>query len=147
MPLADRITQDLKDAMKSGERTRVDVFRLLKAQIKNKEIEIGGALSEQEEIQILKSAVKRRKESIEMYKQGGREDLFDKESRELDVIKEYLPKPFGSAELEEIVSRTIADLNASSLKDMGQVIKAIMSEYPGRADGKEVQRLVREKLS
>ncbi|HHM23521.1 MAG TPA: GatB/YqeY domain-containing protein [Bacteroidetes bacterium] len=147
MALLDKIQKDLQDAMKAGDRTRLDVLRMLKAQLKNAEIEKGGPLSEEEELQALSTAIKRRRESMELYEKGGRTDLYEKEAREIEIIQSYMPKPLSDEELEEVVAKTIAEVGATSPRDMGKVMKEIMSRYRGRVDGKKVQNLVREKLS
>lgn len=147
MPLLDRINQDLKTALKTGDKPKLNVLRLLKSQLKYKEIELGEKLSEQDVIQTLNTAVKKRQESMDLYEKAGRTDLFEKESNEVAIIKEYLPEPLSSAELAEAISQIINKLNASSTKDMGLVMKSVMDEYRGRVDGKEVQKLVREQLS
>lgn len=147
MNLNERISQDMVKAVKTGDRTKTSVLRLLKSQLKNKEIEKGDPLSDQEVFQTLNSAVKQRRESMQLYKEGGRTDLFDKESKEVEILLEYLPEQLAGVELAEAISRAIKKVNASSPKDMGIVMKTIMSEYGGRVDGREVQRLVKEELS
>jgi len=147
MALMEKIQEDLKAAMKAGDRTRMDVLRMLKAQLRNAEIEKGGALSPDEELQVLNSAVKKRRESMELYKKGGRQDLYEKEAREVEIIQAYLPRPLTEEELQEAVSSVIREVGASSPKDMGKVMKEIMSRYRGRVDGRKVQDLVKSKLS
>jgi len=147
MSLPDRINQDLMSALKAGDKLRVGILRMLKSQFKYKEIEIGRALSEQDVIQILNTSVKKGQESMELFEKGGRNDLFEKEAKEVEIIKEYLPEPLSNAELAEVISHAITQVEASSAKDMGIVMKSVMNEYLGRVDGKEVQKLVREQLS
>ena len=147
MSLPDRINQDLMSALKAGDKLRVGILRILKSQFKYKEIEIGRALSEQDVIQILNTSVKKGQESMELFERGGRNDLFEKEAKEVEIIKEYLPEPLSNAELAEVISHAITQVEASSAKDMGIVMKSVMNEYLGRVDGKEVQKLVREQLS
>lgn len=147
MSLPDRINQDLMSALKAGDKLRVGILRMLKSQFKYKEIEIGRALSEQDVIQILNTSVKKGQESMELFEKGRRNDLFEKEAKEVEIIKEYLPEPLSNAELAEVISHAITQVEASSAKDMGIVMKSVMHEYLGRVDGKEVQKLVREQLS
>ena len=147
MALMEKIQEDLKAAIKAGDRTRMDVLRMLKAQLRNAEIEKGGPLNEDEELQVLNSAVKKRRESMELYQKGGRQDLYEKEAREVEIIQTYLPKPLSEGELLEVISSVIREVGASSPKDMGKVMKEIMSRYRGRVDGRKVQDLVKARLS
>ncbi len=147
MSLPDQINQDLVSALKAGNKPKVGVLRMLKSQFKYKEIETGDPLSEENAIQILNSYLKKLRESMVLFKKGGRDDLFEKEAKEVEIIKEYLPEPLSDLELVEAVNQAISKLNASSVRDMGFIMKSIMDEYRGRVDGKEVQNLVREKLS
>lgn len=147
MSLDDKITDDLKVAMKSGDPVRKNVFRLLKSQIRNKEIELGDQLTEDQEIQILNSAVKTRKESVELYKKGGRQDLVDQEAQELEIVQSFLPKPLSEDELSKAVDQVIDEFKVTSAKDFGSVMKEVMNRFRGRVDGKQVQELVRLKLS
>ncbi len=146
MSLSEKIAQDLKTAMKSGQRVRVDVLRMLKAQIKNTEIEKGRALTEEEEIGVLQSAAKKRREAIELYRKGNRPEPAQKEAEELGVIESYLPKQLSREEVEAIVAEILAQTGASSLKDLGKVMKEAMGRLKGKADGKLVQEIVRSKL-
>jgi len=147
MGLQERLLQDLKSAMKSGDKVRVETIRLLRAQLKNAQIAKGGELSPEEEIGVLTKAVKKRKEAMELYQKGERMDLFEKEERQLKIISEYLPKPLTREEVEEVVSRIIQRVGATGLKDLGKVMPEAMKELKGRADGKLVQQIAREKLS
>ncbi len=146
MSLSEKIASDLKAAMKSGQRTRVDVLRMIKAQIKNVEIEKGRPLTEEEEIQVLQSAAKKRKEAIALYEKGGRPELAAKEKEELAVIEAFLPKQLSREEIEAVVAEIISETGASSLKDLGKVMKEAMGRLRGKADGKLVQEIVRAKL-
>ena len=147
MSLPDRINQDMISALKAGDKAKVGVLRMLKSQFKYKEIETGDSLSEENAIQVLNSYLKKLRESMELYKKGGRDDLFKKEAKEVEIIKEYLPEPLSDSELAEAVNQAISQVNATTVKDIGLVMKSVMDEYRGRVDGKEVQMLVREILS
>ncbi|RMG67552.1 MAG: GatB/YqeY domain-containing protein [Calditrichaeota bacterium] len=145
--LEARLLEDMKAAMKSGDKLRLETIRGLRSQLKNKQIEKGAELSEDEVLQVLMSAVKRRREAIEQYRAGGREDLVEKESRELEIIQSYLPQPLSQEELNQIIEEAIQTAQASSPRDMGKVMGLVMPRVKGRAEGKLVQQLVREKLA
>lgn len=147
MSLADTIMQDLKAAMKAREKNRVDVLRLLKAQIKNLEIDKGRALTGEEEIQVLQSAAKKRKEAIDLYEKGNRPELAAKEREELAVIQSYLPEQLSREDVEREITLIVAETGASSIKDLGRVMKEAMARLKGKADGKLVQEIVRSKLA
>ncbi len=147
MQITDRLMADQKSAMKSGDRIRVETIRGLRSQLKNKQIELGRALTEEETITVLTSAAKKRRESIEQFRAVGREDRAETEATELKIIEEYLPEQLSEEKIAAIIEEAVASLNASSLQDMGKVMGAVMPKLKGRADGKVVQQLVRSKLS
>lgn len=147
MSLFEQLTQDMKSAMKAGEKDRLLTVRLLRGALKDKSIEKREELTEEEEVAVLISAAKRRKESIQAYTDAGRDDLATKESRELEVIQTYLPQPLSLQELENIVNAAIEKTGATSMKEIGAVMSAVMQDVKGRADGKEINSMVRAKLS
>ena len=147
MSLQERLTVDMKAAMKSGEKLKLSTIRLLRAQFKDAEIAKGGELTPDEEIKVLTSAAKKRKDSIEAYEKAGRTDLMQKEQQELEFLKEYLPEQLSDEEIEKIVTEIIENTGAMSMKDMGRVMSEAMQELKGRADGRIVQELVKKKLS
>lgn len=147
MNLDQKLLEDMKRAMKARDQIRVETIRGLRAQLKNAQISKGGELSEEDAIQVLTSAVKKRKESIEQFQAVGRTDRAEIEQQELDIIHEYLPKQMDERQIEELVDSVIGEVNAESVKDMGKVMSAIMPQVKGRADGKVVQQIVRTKLS
>ncbi|RMG01049.1 MAG: GatB/YqeY domain-containing protein [Nitrospirae bacterium] len=147
MTLQERIESDLKTALKEKDKPRLSALRLIKAAIKNKEIEKGSPLSDEDLIALLSSLAKQRKESIEEFRRGGREDLAHKEEEELRLLKSYLPEELSKEELTRLVKETITEVGATTAADMGKVMKALMPKVRGRADGKEVSGLVREILS
>ncbi len=148
MNLEQKIQQDLKEAMKSGDRFKVDTLRGLIAQIKDERIKLRPKeLEEKDVLTVLQRAVKRRKESIALYQQGNRQDLVDKEQKELEIIQEYLPEQMSKDEVLQLIDQSIAEVQAQSIKDMGKVMGNVMKKVQGRADGKEVQQLVRERLT
>ncbi len=149
MTLQEKISEDMKKAMKSGDRLRLGTLRTLRAALLEKEIEKRGSgrpLTSEDEIGVLTGAAKRRKESIEMFQKGGREDLVDQETGELQIIQEYLPTQMSPDELASLIRRVIADTSASSPADFGKVMPAVMKEAKGKADGKTVQEMVRKLL-
>jgi len=147
MSLEKKLLEDMKSALKGGDKIRLETIRGVRAQIKNAQIDKGGELSEEELIQVLMSAAKKRKEAIEQYAAGGRQDLVDLESQELKIIESYLPEQMGADEIARIADEVIKEVNAASVKDMGKVMGAIMPKVKGKADGKIVQQVVREKLA
>ncbi len=147
LSIFEKLTEDMKAALKAGQKDRLSTIRLLRGQLKNAEIDKQDALTEQEEIEVLSSAAKKRRESIDSYTQAGRNDLAEKEQKELDVITEYLPKALSEKEVEAIVDRVIAEQQAVSMKDLGKVMPKVMAEVKGRAEGKVVNEMVRNKLA
>ncbi len=147
MGIKERLEEDLRTALKARDKTSVSVVRLALAEIKNREIEKGRPLGEDELVQLLRSAAKKRKEAIALFRRGGRTDLVDQESAELTVLEGYLPPPMAPAEVASLVAEGLAKTGASSLRDLGLVMKWLMPRLEGRAGGDLVSRLVREKLS
>jgi hypothetical protein len=145
--LKAQLTEDLKSALRSGDKLRTSVIRLLTALIKNREVEKRGALTDAESIQAVSASCKQRQEAIEQYRQGGRQDLVDKETAELAILQSYLPAALSPDELQTLVREAIRDAQASSPRDMGKVMALLMPKVTGRADGKAVSTLVREMLS
>lgn len=146
MGLQEKLMNDLKEAMKARDKVRMETIRGLRAQLKNREIEKGSALNEEEEIQVLTSAVKKRKESIEQFRAVNRPERAEEEERELRIIQQYLPEQMGEEEIARLVEEAIRETAAASLKDMGKVMGKIMPRVKGRADGRLVQSLVKKKL-
>ncbi|PWB79739.1 MAG: glutamyl-tRNA amidotransferase [Candidatus Methylomirabilota bacterium] len=145
--LKARLADDLKTALKSGDRLRTSVLRLLQALIKNREIEKRGELDDAEIIQAVIASCKTRKEAIEQYRKAGREELAAKEEAELTLLEAYLPPPLSPEELQHKIQEALVAAQASSLKDMGKVMALLMPQIAGRADGKVASQLVREALS
>ncbi len=147
MSLRDRFTEDLKQAMKSKDRLRMDVIRMIKAAILNKEIDLKKDLDDAEMTRVMTTLVKQRKEAVEQYQKANRTDLADKELQEIVIIENYLPKALAPEEIAQIVEVAIREADATSLKDMGNVMKAVMARLGGQTvDGKQVSDLVRAKL-
>lgn len=148
VPLGPQWVAEMQTAMKSGDRERVSVIRLLMAEAKNREIEKGRdhSLSEDETIEVIMTAIKQRRESIEQFTKGGREELAGKERRELAILQGFLPPPLSRGELEGLVRQAIQETGAVEVKDMGRVMKAVMPRVAGRAEGAAVSGMVRELL-
>jgi uncharacterized protein YqeY len=145
--LKAQLTEDLKSALRSGDKLRTSVIRLLTALIKNREVEKRGPLTDAEAIQAVSASCKQRQEAIEQYRQGGRQDLVDKETAELAILQAYLPSALSTDEIQTLVREAIRDSQASSPREMGKVMALLMPKVTGRADGKVVSTLVREMLS
>jgi uncharacterized protein YqeY len=144
--LREKIANDMRDAMKAREQIRVATLRMLMAAVKNTEVEKLHELSDDEVLDVVAREAKRRRESIDAFKQGGRDDLVDKESGELAVLEAYLPEKLSDEELGKLVDEAIAETGASTPKQMGEVMKALMPKVRGRADGAQVSALVKGKL-
>ena len=147
MSLPDRLSNDLKEAMKAKDQLRMDVIRMIKAAVLNKEVEMKKDLDDAEMSRIMTTMIKQRKESVEQYEKGQRAELAAKERQEISIIEAYLPKALSSQELEHIVASVVTETKAHSLKEMGTVMKAVMARLAGQAvDGKQVSDLVKTKL-
>jgi uncharacterized protein YqeY len=141
-----RIEEDLKTAMKSGDKRRVATLRLVLAGLKNEKIQAQRALTDEEVEAVLRRAVKQRKDSIEQYGKGGRQDLVDAETEELAIIEGYLPKGLTDSEVEHELKAVIAEKGLSSSKDVGLAMKELMARHKGRVDGKKAQEIARRLL-
>lgn len=147
MGLLEQLTEDMKAAMKAGDKLLLETVRSLRGDIKNAQIEKGAALDEEEILQVIARAAKKRRDAIAEYRKYGREDKVDSEQAELAVIETYLPEQLGKADIEQIVAETIAALKVTSMSDFGKVMGAVMPKLKGKADGSMVQQVVRAKLS
>ena len=147
MSLRERITSDMTAAMKSKDASRLSTLRMVKAAVQNREIEKGGELSDEELTKALQTLVKQRRDSVEQYEKAGREELAEKERAEIAVIEEYLPRAASREEIEQAVAEALAETGASSMKEMGAVMKAAQARLAGRnADGRTVSEIVKSKL-
>jgi uncharacterized protein len=147
MALKERLDAELKAAMKERDVVKVSTVRLLKSAIKYREIELAKALDDAEVQGLIASEVKRRRDSVEQYRAGNRPDLADKEEAEIRVLQAYQPAPLGPEELRAKVEEAVARVGATGPRDMGAVMKALLPEVTGRAEGKTVSELVRARLS
>lgn len=146
-PLAARLEEDMKTALRAGEKLRLGVIRRARAGVKNAEIEArGAALTDAQVEKVLRGMVKQHRESIEQFTAAGREDRAEEERVEMAILEEYLPPPVDAAAIEEVVRAVIADTGASSPKDLGAVMKEAMSRLGGAADGKDVSAAARRLL-
>ena len=146
MGLREQIDGDIKDAMKSGAKDKVSALRMLSAALKNKQIEKRAPLTDGEVADTVRSLIKQRKDSIEQFGKGGRQDLVDKEAAEVVVLEVYLPQQMAREEIEKVVREVIAQTGAQGAKDMGKVMKALVPVLAGRADNKLVSELVKTSL-
>ena len=147
MSLTERIVADITAAMKAKEQERLGTLRMAKAALMNRKIEKGGELDEGEEQKVLQSLVKQRRDSVDQYEKAGRSELAEKETAEIAVLEEYLPQAASQEEIDRAVEEAIAETGASSMKDMGNVMKSAMTRLAGKnADGKMVSETVKAKL-
>ncbi len=146
MTMKTRLDDDLKQAMRDRDAPRRDVIRLLRSAIHNEEIRVQKDLDDDAVVQVLSRQAQQRRDSIEAFTQGNREDLADKERAELEIIMGYMPQQLSPDEIEELVARTIAEVGASGPGDMGKVMSVIMPQVRGRAEGREVSAAVMARL-
>ena len=146
--LLDRMNDDLKNAMKARDALKISVLRMTLSEVKNARIEKGkdATLTDDEVVQVLRRADKKREESVEQYRPAGRADLADKEEQEAAILKAYLPQTLDGPALTQAVDAAIREVNAQSIKDLGKVIKALLAAHPGQVDGKVAQAAIRERL-
>jgi uncharacterized protein len=147
MSLIAEIKEQLEAAMREGDATRRDTLRLILSSLQGAEKELQRPLAEDEELQVLQRERKKRLEAAEAFRNAGREEQADKEEDELDVLEEFMPDPMSEDELEEIVDDVIAEVGATSMRDIGRVMADVMPQVAGRADGSAVSQIVREKLA
>ena len=147
MTLRERLTEEMKGAMKARDELRLSTIRLVKSAVRNREIELKSELDDTGIREVIASLVKQRRESIGLFRQAGRDDLAEKEEKELQVLFDFLPPQLSRPELEELVQKAIAECGAGGIKEMGKVMKALTPHVAGRADGKTVAEVVREKLA
>ena len=146
MGLKERLEGDYKKAMKEGDKLKVSTIRLVLAEVKNEEIAKRGELDEEQMLGIIAREARKRKESIEEFERGGRQDLVDKEKQELAIIEGYLPEQISDDELRSIIEETISETGATSARDLGKVMGKLMPRIKGKADGKKANQIVRELL-
>jgi uncharacterized protein YqeY len=147
MPLKDRITEDMKSAMRAGERERLGTIRLILAAIKQREVDERITLDDTQVLAVLEKMVKQRKESIAQFESGGRSDLVAKERAELQVLQAYLPEQMSETEIDALIAEAVASTGATSIKDMGKVMGVVKAKAQGKADMGAVSARIKQKLS
>ncbi|QXE00469.1 GatB/YqeY domain-containing protein [Terribacillus sp. DMT04] len=148
MSLTERLNQDMKTAMKARDKETLSVIRMVKASLQNEAIRTGNdTLSEDEELTVLSREVKQRKDSLQEFQEAGRDDLVQKQEAELQVLKGYMPEQLSEEELEDVIKQTITEVGATSKKDMGSVMSAVMPKVKGKTDGSLVNKIVNKHLS
>ena len=147
MSLKERIQQDVKDAMRARDKSRLATIRLITAAIKQREVDERIELDDAQVLAVLDKMVKQRRESISQFEKAGRDDLIAQEAGELEIIQTYLPEPLSAEQLADLIRSTIAELGASSIRDMGAVMNALRGQVQGRADMKAVSQAVKTQLA
>jgi uncharacterized protein YqeY len=147
MSLKEKLMEDLKDAMKNKNEVKKNTITMIRAAIKQIEVDKRVELEDNEVIDIISKEAKKRKDALAEFEKAGREDLINQTNEELAIIKEYLPEPLSEEELTQIIVDTIAEVGAESMKDMGKVMQAVKAKTAGRADGKTINEIVKAKLS
>lgn len=150
MSISEKVQKDMTEAMRARDERRLSALRMVKAALKNREIEKRGKLDDNEEMQVLNSLIKQRKDSVEQFTKGGRQELADKEAAEIKLIESYLPQAVPEAEIEAVVRAKVAEMGSPTLKDMGAVMKAVMAHFQAggaRVDGKLVSEIVKRQLT
>jgi uncharacterized protein YqeY len=147
MSLQERLDEDLKSALKAGEKARVSVIRMLRGELTNARIDKGHTLDEQEALDVLARYARKRRDAAAEYAKGGRQDLVDKELAEAAITQSYLPTALSGEALAAIVTAVVGELGATGIKDMGRVMKEVLQRAAGRADGAAVSALVKSRLS
>ncbi len=147
MGLLETIDGQMRDAARAKDKPRLSTIRMIKAAIQNREIEKGEKLVEEEIIQTVSSLIKRAGESIEQFQKGQRADLVEKEESELKILLSFMPPQMGREEIEEAVDQTVHELKAKDMKDFGSVMKALMARLRGKAEGRQVNEILKERLS
>ncbi|MCL0311651.1 GatB/YqeY domain-containing protein [Apilactobacillus sp. TMW 2.2459] len=146
MSIANSLMTDLKNAMKAHDKVKLTVVRMLKASLMNEKIKLGHDLSDEEEITVVSREAKQHKESIDEFKEAGRDDLVEQQEAELSILKDYLPKQLSEDEINQVVSEAIEQVGASNMSDFGKVMGAVMPKVKGKADGNLVNQAVKSQL-
>lgn len=144
--LKERTEKDFVEAMKNKDEQTLSVLRMLKSAIHNKEIENKKELEDIDIVAVIQSQIKTRRDSIQMYKSGGRQELAQKEEKEISILQKYLPEQMSDDQIREIVKKAITETSASQIQDMGKVMGAVMPELKGKADGATISKIVKEEL-
>ena len=147
MSLEERLVEEMKQAMKSNDKLRLSTIRMIRSSMKNKEIELRKKLEDEDIVKVIQVMVRKGEESVEQFQAGKRVDLVEKETKEIEILKSFLPQPLSQEEILKIIDQSIQETQASSPKDIGKVMKSVMPKIGGKADGKLINQLVKERLS
>ena len=147
MGLEERLVEEMKQAMKSNDKVRLSTIRMARSAIKNREIEQRKKLDDDDVLRVIQGMVRRGEESIQQFEAGGRIDLVEKERKEIEILKSFFPPSLSREEVLEIIEQSIEETQASSLKDLGKVMKSLMPKLGGKVDGRMINQLVKERLS
>ena len=147
MSLEERLLDEMKQAMKTNDKLRLSTIRMIRSALKNKEIELRKKVEDEEAAKVIQAMVRKGEESVEQFQLGGRTDLVEKEKKEIEILKTFLPQALSQEEVLKIIEQSIQETQASSSKDIGKVMKSVMPKIAGKADGKLINQLVKEKLS
>jgi uncharacterized protein YqeY len=147
MSLNEQLTADLKAAMKAKNKTQLNVIRMIKSALMNAKIQKGSDLSNEDELQVITTEMKQRKDSLSEFEKAGREDLVAEIKAEIEVVEKYLPAQLSDDELSEVIQATITEIGATSMKDMGKVMSTLMPKVKGRADGGKVNQVVKQLIN
>jgi uncharacterized protein YqeY len=147
MSLEERLAEEMKQAMKSSDKLRLSTIRMVRSALKNKEIELRKKLEDEDVVKVIQVMVRKGEESVEQFQAGGRVDLVEKERSEIEILKSFLPQPLSQEEILKIIDQSIQETQASSPKDIGKVMKSVIPKIGGKADGKLINQLVKERLS
>jgi len=147
MSLEERLIDEMKQAMKSNDKARLSTIRMIRTAVKNKEIDLRNKLDDDEILRVIQGMVRKSEEAVEQFKAGGRMDLVEKETKEIEILRSYLPQALSKEDVIRIIDESIRETEASSLKDLGKVMKSVMPKLTGKADGKLINQLVKERLS
>ncbi len=147
MSLEERLVEEMKQALKANDKPRLSTIRMIRTAVKNKEIELRTKLKDEDIHKVIQSMLRKSEESVEQFRAGGRMDLVEKEAQEMEVLKSYLPRSLSNDEIIKVIDESIQETQASSIKDLGKVMKSVMPKLAGKADGKLVNQLVKDKLS
>ena len=147
MSLEERLIEEMKQAMKSNDKLRLSTIRMIRSTLINKEIELRKKLEDEDVVKVIQVMVRKGEEAVEQFQAGGRADLVEKEKKEMEILKSFLPQPLSQEEIVKIIDQSIQETQASSPKDIGKVMKAVMPKIGGKADGRLINQLVKERLS
>ena len=147
MSLEEKLVEEMKQAMKANDKLRLSTIRMIRSSLKNKEIELRKKLENEDILKVIQVMVRKGEESVEQFQSGGRMDLVEKEKKEIEILKSFLPQPMSQEEILRIIDQSIEETQASSLKDLGKVMKSVIPKLGGKVDGRLINQLVKERLS